>query len=87
MTKGRTISRWKLVGVDSEGNLFEGIMTFIINSLKQSIPFVTKATPEVKSEGLWLSEQIDKCIQTLHKIGFNISGSYFRQSLHKCVCI
>ena len=30
----------KLVGVDSEGNLFKGVMTFMINSLKQSIPFV-----------------------------------------------
>ena len=28
--------------------------------------------PEVKIEGLWLSEQIDECIHTLHKTGFNI---------------
>ena len=30
-------------------------MTFMINSLKQSIPFVIKAIPEVKMESLWLS--------------------------------
>ena len=30
----------KLVGVDSEGNLFKVVVTFMINSLKQSIPFV-----------------------------------------------
>ena len=34
-------------------------MALMINSLKQSIPFVIKAIPEVKIEGLWLSEQID----------------------------
>ena len=62
----------KLVGVDSEGNLFKGVMTFMMSSLKQSIPFVIKAIPEVKIEGLWLSEQIDECIHTLHKTGFNI---------------
>ena len=62
----------KLVGVDSEGNLFKGVMALMINSLKQSIPFVIKAIPEVKIEGLWLSEQIDGCIHTLHKTGFNI---------------
>ena len=28
--------------------------------------------PEVKIEGLWLSEQIDECIHTLHKTGSNI---------------
>ena len=61
-----------LVRVDSEGNLFKGATTFMINSLKQSIPFVIKAIPEVKIEGLWLSEQIDECIYTLHKTGFNI---------------
>ena len=41
----------KLAGVDSEGNLFKGIMTFMINSLKQSTPFVIKAIPKVKIEG------------------------------------
>ena len=46
-------------------------MTFVINSFKQSIPFVIKAIPEVKIEDLWLSEQIDECIHTLHKTGFN----------------
>ena len=49
----------KLVGADSEGNLFKGPKTFMINSLKQSIPFVIKAIPEVKIDGLRLSEQID----------------------------
>ena len=57
----------KLVCVDSEGNLFKGVMIFMINSLKQSIPFVIKAIPEVKTEGLWLSEQIDEYIHTLHQ--------------------
>ena len=42
-------------------------MTFMINSLKQSIPFVIKAIPGVKTEGLWLSEQIDEYIHTLHQ--------------------
>ena len=54
----------KLVGVDSDGNLFKGVITFTINRLKQPIPFVIKAVPEVKIGGLWLSEQIDECIHT-----------------------
>ena len=59
------------VGVDSEGNLFTGIMTFIINSLKQSISFVIKTIPKVKVMVLWLSEETDECIHTLHQSGFN----------------
>ena len=62
----------KLVGIYSEGNLFKGVIIFMINILKQSIPFVIKAIPEVKIVSLWLSEQIDECIHTLNKTGFNI---------------
>ena len=29
----------KLVGTDKEGNLYKGVMTFMINSLKKSSPF------------------------------------------------
>ena len=75
----------KLVGVDSEGNLFKGVMTFMMSSLKQSIPFVIKAIPEVKIEGLWLSEQIDECIHTLHKTGFNIVQLFGTMAPQMCL--
>lgn len=52
----------KLVGVDGEGNFFKGVITYFINSLKDSTPFVVKV-PEVKIEGAWLSQQIDECIK------------------------
>ena len=75
----------KLVGVDSEGNLFKGVMTFIMSSLKQSIPFVIKAIPEMKIEGLWLSEQIDECIHTLYKTGFNIVQLFGTMAPQMCL--
>ena len=61
----------KLVSVDREMSLFKGVMTFMINKLKNSTPLVVKAVSEVKTEGIWLSEQIDECINSLHKSGFN----------------
>ena len=39
----------KLVGVDNQENLYKGVMTFIINSLKKFIPLIAKAIPEIKS--------------------------------------
>ena len=48
----------KLVGVKPEGNLFNDVMAFMLNSLKQSLTFAIKAIHEVKGESLWLSEQI-----------------------------
>jgi hypothetical protein len=49
----------KLIGTDEDGNLFKGVMTFMIVSMKKSIPFVVKAIPETKIEGKWLSKEID----------------------------
>ena len=62
----------RLVGADNEGNLYKGVMTFMINSLKKSIPFVIKAIPEIKIEGKWLSEHIDNCITSHNSVGFNV---------------
>ena len=44
----------KLVGADEDGNLFKGVMAFMIISLKKCIPFVIKAVPETTIEGKWL---------------------------------
>ena len=62
----------KHVGAENEGNLYKGVMTFIITSLKKAIPFVIKAIPEIKIEGKWLSEHIDNCITSLNSVGFNV---------------
>ena len=35
----------KLVGAVNEGNMHKGVMVFMLNSLKKSIPFVIKAIP------------------------------------------
>jgi len=40
------------VGADEEGKLFKGIMAFMVVGLKQSIPFVVQAIPEVTFNGI-----------------------------------
>ena len=37
-----------LMGQDEDGNLFKGIVLFMIVSLKKSIPYVVKCCPEVR---------------------------------------
>ena len=61
----------KLIGCDDNGNLFKGIMTFMIVGVRKNVPFVVKAVPESKIEGTWLSGQIIESIQSLHEIGFH----------------
>ena len=37
----------KYEGVDEKGDLYKGIVAFMVLGLKQSIPFVAQAIPEV----------------------------------------
>ena len=57
----------ELVGVDEDGELFKGIISFMIVGLKQSIPYVVKAQPEKKLDGEWLKSELLNCWNTLHK--------------------
>ena len=52
------------VGVDEEG-----ITTFMVVGLKQSIPFVVQAIPEVIFNGHWLVEKISDNIDNLIEFG------------------
>ena len=56
----------KLVGVDNQENLYKGVMTFMINSLKKFIPLIAKAIPEIKIEQKWLPEHVDNYITSLN---------------------
>ena len=47
------------VGVDEEGNFYIGIAASMVVGLKQSIPFVVQAIPEVTSNGQWLAKEIE----------------------------
>ena len=60
------------MGQDEDGNLYKGIVVFMIVSLKKSIPYVVKSCAEVKINGAWLAGEIDSCILILKEAGFNV---------------
>ena len=60
------------VGQDEDGNLYKGIVVFMIVSLKKSLPCVIKSIPETKISGEWLKTEIDECIFNLKKTGFQV---------------
>ena len=39
------------LGADDEGNLYKGIVAFMIVGLKELIPYIVQAIPEVKFSG------------------------------------
>ena len=57
------------VGVDEEG-----ITTFMVVRLKQSIPFVVQAIPDVIFNGHWLVEKISNNIDNLIEFGLCVQS-------------
>ena len=62
------------VGADEEGNMYKGIVAFMIVGLKESIPYVVQALPEVTFNGQWLAEKMVECIDSLIDCGFCVRG-------------
>ena len=62
------------VGEDEEGELYKGIACFIIVGLKQSVPHVIQAIPEVTITGEWLAQKISASLHSLAQTGFPVRG-------------
>ena len=62
------------IGVDKEGNLYKGIVVFMVVGLKQSILFVVQAITEVTFNGQCLSKKISDNIDNLIEIGLCVLG-------------
>lgn len=63
-----------VTGADDHGELYKGLMCFMIVGLKSNIPFVISSVPEKEISGEWLKDEILKCVTQLHDSGFNVRG-------------
>ena len=59
-----------LVGCNSEGELYKGLICFIIVGLKNYIPYVIKSSPETKMNDDWLKKELIGYLGILSKSGF-----------------
>ena len=64
------------VEVDEEGNLYNGIVAFMVFGLKQSTPFVVQAIPEVTFNRQWLAEKISHNTDNLTETGLSVRGIF-----------
>ena len=69
MQKSAQYQSEEYVGVDEEGNLYKGIIAFMVVGLKQSIPFVAEVIAEVIFNGHRLAEKISDNIENLIEFG------------------
>ena len=63
-----------LIGCDEEGELFKGIVVFMIEGLQKSVPIVVKGYPITPISGEWLAQEMTSCtsISVLVSIGFKV---------------
>lgn len=74
LQKGTSYQGGEYIGEDETGELYKGIVCFMIVGMKKSIPYVIQAIPEVSINGTWLADKISASIESLAKTGFIVRG-------------
>ena len=62
------------VGAEENGELYKGVMYFMIVGLKTNVPYIIKAIPEKEIDGGWLKNELLDCLNVLQENGFNVRG-------------
>ena len=61
-----------MTGQDEAGKFYNGVLVFMIVGLKESIPYVSKAYPEVSINGEMVKAETEGCLKTLKDAGFSV---------------
>ena len=72
LQKASEFTEGEYIGKDKDGNLYKGIVTFMIVGIKTRTSYVIKASPEVRVNGSWLANELDGCISLLADNGFQL---------------
>ena len=62
----------EMIGADEKGELYKGIVCFMIVGLKESIPYVIKSSPEITINATWLKDELLECLDVLFQCDFNV---------------
>ena len=74
LQKSEEFAGGESIGADKNGELYNGVLCFMIVGLQSNVPFVIKALPEKQINGEWLREELLKCLSVLQENGFNVRG-------------
>ena len=62
------------VGADEEGQLYKGIIVFMIVALKHSIPYMIQDLREVSITGQWLANKMEDNVKRTVDANFIVRG-------------
>ena len=61
-------------GVDENGDIFKGMLCFMLVGLKSNTPFIIKCVPEREVNGDFVMNNLKECLQCLYELDFNVRG-------------
>ena len=67
-------SEGKFIGCDEEGDFYKGIIVFMIQGVKNSVPVVVTVCPITALNGKWLANKMASCISALANSGFKVQA-------------
>ena len=62
----------QLISATTNGELYKGIVSFMIIGIKQNTPYIEKFVPEIKIHADWLKNEIILCLKVLTDCGFKV---------------
>ena len=62
----------QLISATTNGELYKGIVSFMIIGIKQNTPYIIKSVPEIKIHADWLKNEIIECLKVLTDCGFKV---------------
>ena len=65
----------ELIGFDKNGQLYKGIVCFMIVWFEESIGYVIKSSPETTINATWLRDELFECLDILYQCDFNVCGA------------
>ena len=82
-------SAGRVEGTNEDGEMYTGVMAFMIVGLKSSVPFVVRAVPKTKLDGDWIKDELDKTLMVLIQAGFKVSNALlkYRYSIHSVLSV
>ena len=54
-----------LIGCGKDGNLYKGLVCFMIVGLKKSVPYVIKSSPLTRISADWLKKEVLECFNQM----------------------
>ena len=66
----------ELIGSDENGELYKGIVCFMVVGLKESIPYVISSSPEITINAAWFRNELFECLDVLYQCDFNVRAIF-----------